>query len=65
MKAKASGLTNKEKKILAIVKDNPEGITLPEIAYIMGVTFVTITRDIKKLLKTEHIKKNRNKYLPD
>ena len=62
MKAKASGLTDKEKN-LSIIKDNPEGITLPEIAYIMEVASISISREIKKLLKKDRIKKKRNKYL--
>lgn len=57
-----SGFTRRQEKILSIVKDNPEGITLPEIAYIMGVAFVTITQDVKKLLSNGYIKKRENKY---
>lgn len=56
------GFTRRQEQILSIVKDNPEGVTLPEIAYIMGVAFVTITQDVKKLLSNSHIKKKVNKY---
>lgn len=55
---------NIEKKILAIIDDNPEGISLPEVAYILGVAFVTVTKDIKKLLKDGLIIKKDNKYFP-
>lgn len=56
-------LSDKEKRILSIVKDNPGGITLPEIAYVMGVAFVTITKDVKSLLVVaKRIKKEDNKY---
>lgn len=61
---KAIMRNDNEKKILAIIEDNPEGISLPEAAYIMGVAFVTITRDMKKLLKDGLIKKKENRYFP-
>lgn len=61
-KEKALRLTDRKKRILSIIKDNPEGIALPEIAYIMGVEFFTIIKDIKKLLNNNYIKKKRNKY---
>jgi len=54
--------TEKERKILSIIKKNPEGITLPEIAYDMGVAFVTITKDVKKMLQDGLIKKVDNRY---
>ncbi|MFQ6110347.1 MAG: hypothetical protein ACE5L7_12425 [Candidatus Aminicenantales bacterium] len=55
-------LTQKEKEILAVVRKNPEGIALPEIAYIMGVAFVTIIQDVNKLLAKGLIKKKGYKY---
>lgn len=54
----------KKKKILSIVREYPEGITMAEIAYIMGVAFISITQDVKKLLKDGLIKKKENKYFP-
>jgi len=63
-KEEVPGLSDKEKKILSIINDNPKGITLREIADIMGVAFVTITRDIKKLLAEDLTKKKENRYLP-
>jgi len=64
VKEKVPGLTDREKTILSIIRDNPEGITLPEIAYIMGVAFVTITKDLARLLKEGLIKKEENRYFP-
>jgi len=64
-KEKTSKLTEREKKILSIVKNNPEGITLPEISYITGVEFFSIIKDIKKLLNGGNIKKEKNKYFLD
>lgn len=51
-----------EKKIISIIKEYPEGITLPEIAYIMGVAFVSLTQDMKRLLEKGLIKKKNYKY---
>lgn len=61
-------MVEKRAKILAIIQDNPEGITLPEIGYIMGLAFVSITKDVNKLLADGLIKKEegeeRNLYFP-
>jgi len=57
---KATVLTQKEKEILSIIRDNPEGISLPETAYIMDVAFVSIIQDAKKLLQEGVIKKKNN-----
>lgn len=57
-----SGNSNRENKILKLIKDNPKGISLPEIAYIMGVTFVSINKEMKEFLDTGKIKKEDNKY---
>ena len=54
--------TNKEKEILAIIGNNPEGITLPEIAYLMGEAFVTIIPAARRLTKKGVIKKKDYKY---
>ena len=59
-----SELSDKEEKILSIVNDNPEGISLPEIAYVMEVAYITITRDIKKLMTDGLIKKEDYLYFP-
>ena len=53
---------DKDKKILAIIKENPEGITMPEVAYVMGVAFVSISRNVRKLLIDGRIIKKDNKY---
>jgi DNA-binding MarR family transcriptional regulator len=58
-------LTNKEKEILAIIKNNPEGIALPEIAYLMGEDFATIIPEARRLSEKRLIKKkNTNTFLP-
>lgn len=62
MAEKEPRLTKKEKDILAIIRENPEGIALPEIAYIMGVAFVTIIQDVKKLMKKGLIRQKEYKY---
>jgi len=59
---KFSGNAYDGEKILVIIKDNPKGITLPEIAYLMGVAFITITKDVKNLLTDGLIRKKENKY---
>jgi len=59
-----AGNLTKPEKICAIIEENPEGISLPEIAYIMGVAFVSITRDVKNLLTDGKIKKEDGKYYP-
>lgn len=65
MAEKTITLTAREKKILAVVKENTEGIILPEIAYIMGIAFLSIIQDVKRLLKKGLIKKKENKYFPN
>ncbi len=57
-------LTRKQKDILTVVKENPDGITLPEIAYAMGVPFVTLAKDAKKLIDLKQIRKRENRYFP-
>ncbi|MGB2762881.1 MAG: hypothetical protein WBC20_00575, partial [Candidatus Aminicenantaceae bacterium] len=63
-KKKKLELSEKERKILSIVNANPEGISLPEIANVMEVAYITITRDIKKLLTDGLIKKEDYLYFP-
>jgi DNA-binding MarR family transcriptional regulator len=62
MAKKSFRLTNKEKEILAIIKNNPDGIALPEIAYLMGEAFVTIIPETKRLSKKGLIEKEEYKY---
>jgi len=62
MDKKSFRLTNKEKEILAIIENNPEGITLPEIAYLMDEAFVTIIPEARKLSKKGLVKKKNYKY---
>ncbi len=62
MGKKSFRLTNKEKEILAIIENNPEGITLPEIAYLMDEAFVTIIPEARKLSKKGLVKKKNYKY---
>ena len=57
-------LSEKERNILSVVNDNPEGISLPEIANVMEVAYITITRDIKKLMTDGLIKKEDFLYFP-
>ncbi|MBS3819585.1 hypothetical protein KGY73_08800, partial [bacterium] len=57
-----SGRSEKQKKILSLIQDNPGGITLAEMGYIMGVAFVSLTQDVKKLMDEGVIKKEENKY---
>ena len=62
MDKKSFRLTNKEKEILAIIENNLEGITLPEIAYLMGEAFVTIIPEARRLTRRGLIKKKNYKY---
>lgn len=55
-------LNRKEKEILSIIREDNEGIVLPEIAYVMDVDFVTIIQDVKRLNRKGLIKKKKNKY---
>ena len=55
-------ITPKEKKILSIIGDYPDGISLPETAYIMDVPFVSLIQDIKNLLKKSLLRKKNNIY---
>lgn len=63
MNKKSFRLTNKEKEILAIIENNPEGITLAEIAYLMGEAFVTIIPEARRLSEKGLVKKKNYKYL--
>ena len=53
---------DRKNKILKLINDNPEGISIPEIAYIIGVTFVSINKEMKELLNTGKIKREDKKY---
>ncbi len=55
-------LTKKEEAILSVVRDNPEGITLPETAYILDTASVMISKHKKKLMTLGLIKKEINRY---
>lgn len=55
-------LTNKEREILAILKDKPDGIVLPEIAYLMGEDLLTIIPEARRLSRKGLIKKKDYKY---
>jgi predicted transcriptional regulator len=58
-------LTKREREILSVVRDNPEGITLPETAYILDTASVMISKHMKKLLSLGLIKKIKNRYFLD
>jgi DNA-binding CsgD family transcriptional regulator len=58
----SSGLTKREKKVLSIIRENSEGITLPETAYLMDMSLIDLAKDMKRLLKKGEIKKKNNKY---
>ncbi len=60
--AKGPALSAKERKIVAAVRENPDGITLPEIAYIMGVPFITLARNVKSLAGKKVIRKKDSRY---
>jgi len=62
--ANASKLNDIEKQILSIIRDNPEGITLPEASYIMDEAFVKLIKNVKRLIKMGLIVKKENKYFP-
>ena len=62
MENKNPRLSNREKEILSLIKENSEGIPLPEVAYVMGVGLVTIIEDAKRLTKKGLIEKKDNKY---
>lgn len=55
-------LSNKQKEILDMIKENPEGIFLAEIAYKMDVAFISLTEDIRKLLEDNLVTQEKNKY---
>jgi len=61
----ASGLTKREKKVLSFIKDNTEGISLQEIAYLMDVSLIDLAKDMKRLLGKGLIRKENNKYYPE
>ena len=56
-------LSQREKEIIDVLKDYPQGITLPETAYIMHVPSLSLIQPMKNLLKKGFIKKKANKYL--
>jgi len=58
-------LTKREREILSVVRDNPEGINLPETAYILDTASVMISKHMKKLLSLGLIKKIKNRYFLD
>jgi len=59
---KNSGSSEKEMKIISIIEDNQKGITLSEIAFLMDVAPVSISKNIKMLMDDGHIRKEENKY---
>jgi hypothetical protein len=59
---KTSGSSEKEMKIISIIEDSPRGITLSEIAFLMDVASVSISKNIKRLMDEGHIRKEENKY---
>ena len=58
-------LTKREREILSVVRDNPEGINLPETAYVLDTASVMISKHMKKLLTLGLIKKKENRYFLD
>lgn len=62
MDKKSFRLTNKQKEIFEIIKNNPGGIALPEIAFLMEEAFVAIIQDARSLSKRGLIKKKGYKY---
>jgi len=58
----APRLSEREKEIISILKADPHGISLPEMAYILDVASLNLMRDVKKLLKKGLIKKRENRY---
>ena len=58
-------LTKREREILSVIRDNPEGITLAETAYVLDTASVMISKHMKKLLTLGLIKKKENRYFLD
>lgn len=52
-----------EQQILSILKDNPKGKTLTEIAAIIGVHFVKLAMPMKKLISEDKVRKEEKRYL--
>jgi len=52
----------REREIISVIKENPEGIRLPEIAYILDTASVMLSKQIKKLMSLGVIKKKENRY---
>ncbi len=55
-------LKKREREILSVIKENPEGITLPETAYILDTASVKLSMHMKKLLTLGLIEKRENRY---
>lgn len=55
-------MTKIQKEILSILKVNPEGVTLPEIGYVMGVYFVVLIKPMKQLMSDGLVEKRENYY---
>jgi hypothetical protein len=53
-----------EAKLLAAVNEHPEGITLPEVAYSLGVVPIVLGRASRSLLDKGKIRKKEKFYFP-
>jgi hypothetical protein len=51
-------------KILAVVNDHPEGISLADVAERLGVAFVVLGRDSKALLDEGKLRREGKLYFP-
>lgn len=51
-------------KMLEIIKDHPEGISLSDIADMLGVAYVVLGRDVKSLLDEGRIRREGKFYFP-
>lgn len=58
------GIADLEAKLLAAVNEHPEGITLPEVAYSLGVVPIVLGRASRNLLDKGKIRKKEKFYFP-
>lgn len=53
-----------EEKLLAVIREYPDGITLTEVSNELGVATIVLGRPVKKLIEKEMIRKEEKLYFP-
>jgi len=53
---------SKEQQILEVLKENPQGITLPQIGSALGVRYITLARAINGLVEESRVEKKDTLY---